>query len=152
MSGHHFLLSESHVLSPLLVNRDAEVLLILGHLRCLCNTAIMLLLGELLVESLVHKLLLELIISVHFCHNVLSLLGAKVRFVVLAVNIALACPLSASLIHLHSNERLVRTHILLVVLHSFVHNALLISDIIVEVVLFRFTLVFQGLQFCFMSL
>lgn len=49
MSGHHFLLLEGHVLSPLLVDSDAKELLILFLLPLLGNTAIILLLAELSV-------------------------------------------------------------------------------------------------------
>jgi len=152
MSGHHFLLLKGHVLSLLLVNSDTEELLILVLLLVLGIAAVILLLAELLVQSLVHELLLEVIISVHLRHDVLCFLGAEVRFVVLAVHVALVRPLSASLIHLHCDELLIRTHILLVVSHGLHHKALLVGNSIVESVLFALTFVFQVLQILLVSL
>lgn len=104
MSGHHLLLLQGHVLSFLLVDRNAEELLILSQLVSLSVAAVTLLLRVLCIKFLVHVRLLEAVFCVHLHYDILSLFGAEVRFVILAVHSALVGPIYTCLFHLHRDK------------------------------------------------
>jgi len=83
------------------------------------------------------------VVSVHFCDDILILFRAEVRLVVLTIDVTLIRTSIACLLHLHSNVRLICFIVRCMVVDCFDHKAVFFTNIVVESVLFAFTLVLQ---------